>query len=277
MSISSVNKVETPGSLNSTHFNKDKEKSKLSKLITGLAITCLLVSPAHALTEAFVRQRFKQISHIQCQEITPLQNCFYINKGAISLQCARMAPNALFETPYFWYKTSPTTEEEMLLCQQGDRYIGRFNETGFFSEGTITNQIDANTARMKAKGKFNSGKLEGPGIEYWPNKSVFYRGVAHHPHPYGVPGGKKAEGIFEAGELKQGVKYWPSGQKDSEGSYKDGELDGLGTEYKLDGTVNFQGQFKNGEPQPKGYGEYIAEAIDVLWSSWREQIGKILG
>ena len=43
------------------------------------------------------------------------------------------------------------------------------------------------------------------------------------------------------------IEYWSNGQKRIEGTYKDGELDGLSTLWYENGQKKFEGTFKNGK------------------------------
>ena len=61
-------------------------------------------------------------------------------------------------------------------------------------------------------------------------------------------GQKKLEGTFKDGERDGLVTSWfENGQKGWEGTYKDGEPDGLVTQWKANGQKKLEGTFKDGE------------------------------
>ena len=60
-------------------------------------------------------------------------------------------------------------------------------------------------------------------------------------------GQKKSEGTLKDGELDGLVTEWYENGEKSSKTYKDGELDGLVTEWYENGQKKFEGSFKDGE------------------------------
>ena len=92
---------------------------------------------------------------------------------------------------------------------------------------------------------------------------VLYNRDTNKPHSghsvsYHQNGQKSYEGTYKDGELDGLFTYWyENGQMREEETYKDGELDGLSTTWYENGQKEGEGNLKDGES-------------DGLWTGWYE-------
>jgi hypothetical protein len=101
-------------------------------------------------------------------------------------------------------------------------------------------------------GEVQDGKAHGGGVGIWSTGSV-YRGdwrnnLRHGQGTFEWADGERYEGTYVDGIREgQGTYYWPSGDR-YEGAWKGDRRNGQGTLYDMDGSIRFQGHWKDDKP-----------------------------
>ena len=87
--------------------------------------------------------------------------------------------------------------------------------------------------------------IDKDGLKYHPDTKELYSGKVFEVH---MGGKKKTEGTYKDGKLEGlWTKWYENGQKELEGNYKDGKKDGLWTSWYENGQKEVEGTFKDGE------------------------------
>lgn len=162
-----------------------------------------------------------------------------------------------------------------LFNSQGELvYIGEFKDNLFDGYGkqfelinTVHNTDNAQSYRCVYEGYYKDGMPHGEGREYRydaeytfekdedMDPNLYYEGtfVENEYCGYGTLYNldSKSEGVFFDGVLNGYAKRWYLDSSDKktnklEGSYVDGSLNGAGKKYYPDGTILFDGDYKNG-------------------------------
>ena len=87
--------------------------------------------------------------------------------------------------------------------------------------------------------------IDKEGLKYHPDTKELYSGKVFKNH---MGGEKEFEGSYREGE-KEGLytKWYENGQKELEGNYKDGKKEGIETEWYENGQKKSEGTYKNGK------------------------------
>lgn len=122
-------------------------------------------------------------------------------------------------------------------------------------------------------------RSQGGGFEQWCEADGVRKGPSRTWHARGV---KAREGSFLEGQ-RDGlwIDYYPSGAKQSEGYYLAGNLGGAWTWWFEEGTVSRSGSYQLGKQQgvwteywpvgrKRGEGTFERGLRDGLWATWHE-------
>ena len=141
-------------------------------------------------------------------------------------------------------------------------FEGEFrNDSRWNGKGKILKEINE-TLILKFEGEYLNGKINGKGKKYFDNGKIYFEGEYLNGKMWNGKGyNKNGDYDFEIKNGKGIVKLYDDSYENLsyEGEYLNGEKNGKGKEYDIEGNLKFEGEFINGKQKES----YIDDDLEL--------------